>query len=553
MAQKDTSEKILESYNDVFSDIVNVLLFNGKQVLSADELEDQAPRSYYKVDGKIREIERDVAKRWKNGNIRVACIGFENQTASDPNMPLRVMGYDGAEYRAQLLNDSENLYPVVTLVLYFGHDKPWNGPLSLKERLNIPKEFEPYVNDYKINLFQIACMGVGGGASVLSAQFYGKGDYNNVKKTVAIMLRVILSVAVVCMVISLFFPEELLRIYTADTAVIEKGAIYLRYSTASFVMMAITMTLTLILRSIHDVKIPLYASIGSFFVNIFFNWVFIFGHFGVPQMQIAGAAIGTVLARLFELIVIGGHFFFQEKQLRFRIRDLWMPVGDLLGTYCRYCIPVLCSDMLLGIGNSMVSVIIGHIGTSFVAANSIVAMIQRLCTVMTQGMGQATAVITGNNVGSGKLDKAYRESTTMIILTVLFSLGTSLILMIIGPFVVNAYNLSAETHDIAMQLLDAISFIIVFQALQSVLTKGILRGGGDTRFCMMIDATFLWLISIPLGWLTGVVLKLPAFVVYVCMKLDWIIKVFVCLFRFKSKKCFRIVSDSTEERNADSC
>lgn len=164
-------------------------------------------------------------------------------------------------------------------------------------------------NDF-INLFQIACMGVGGGASVLSAQFYGKGDYNNVKKTVAIMLRVILSVAVVCMVISLFFPEELLRIYTADTAVIEKGAIYLRYSTASFVMMAITMTLTLILRSIHDVKIPLYASIGSFFVNIFFNWVFIFGHFGVPQMQIAGAAIGTVLARLFELIVIGGHFFF---------------------------------------------------------------------------------------------------------------------------------------------------------------------------------------------------------------------------------------------------
>ena len=156
MAQKDTSEKILESYNDVFSDIVNVLLFNGKQVLSADELEDQAPRSYYKTDGKIHEIERDVAKRWKNGNIRVACIGFENQTASDPNMPLRVMGYDGAEYRAQLLNDSENLYPVVTLVLYFGHDKPWNGPLSLKERLNIPKEFEPYVNDYKINLFQIA-------------------------------------------------------------------------------------------------------------------------------------------------------------------------------------------------------------------------------------------------------------------------------------------------------------------------------------------------------------------------------------------------------------
>lgn len=156
MAQKDASQKILESYNDVFSDIVNVLLFNGRKVLSEDELEDQAPRAYYKADGRIHEIERDVAKRWKNGNIRVACIGIENQTASDPNMPVRVIGYDGAEYRAQLSNGQTGIYPVVTLVLYFGHERRWRGPLTLKERLDIPKEFDPYVSDYKINLFEIA-------------------------------------------------------------------------------------------------------------------------------------------------------------------------------------------------------------------------------------------------------------------------------------------------------------------------------------------------------------------------------------------------------------
>lgn len=158
MAGKDATEKILESYNDVFSDIVNVLLFQGKQVLTADELEEEAPRTYYKADGKLHEIERDIAKRWKNGNIRVACIGFENQTAADPDMPLRVIGYDGAEYRAQLLaeNPASRRYPVVTLVLYFGYERPWNGPLSLKERMDIPEELEAYVNDYRINLFQIA-------------------------------------------------------------------------------------------------------------------------------------------------------------------------------------------------------------------------------------------------------------------------------------------------------------------------------------------------------------------------------------------------------------
>lgn len=156
MGQKDITEKILEAFNDVFSDVVNVLLFDGEEVLKPDELEEQAPRTAYKADGKYREIERDVAKRWKNENIRVACIGLENQTEPDADMPLRIMGYDGAEYRAQLNEDQKDRYPVITLVLYYGHKKHWDEPLSLVERLKVPEKFRPFVNDYKVNLFEIA-------------------------------------------------------------------------------------------------------------------------------------------------------------------------------------------------------------------------------------------------------------------------------------------------------------------------------------------------------------------------------------------------------------
>lgn len=158
MGSKDATEKILEAYNDVFSDIVNVLLFNGEKVMSANELEEQVPRMNYKADGKIHEIERDVAKRWKKENIRVACVGFENQTYSDADMPLRVIGYDGAEYRSQLLKDNRSSarYPVITLVLYFGYEHRWDKPVRLLDRLQIPEKFVPYVNDYKINLFEIA-------------------------------------------------------------------------------------------------------------------------------------------------------------------------------------------------------------------------------------------------------------------------------------------------------------------------------------------------------------------------------------------------------------
>ena len=157
MGQKDIAEKILEAYNDVFSDIVNVLLFGGEEVLKAEELEEQAPRSAYKADDKYREIERDVAKRWKKKSIRVACIGLENQTKIDADMPLRIIGYDGAEYRTQLNHDDQqSRYPVVTMVLYFGHEKHWDKPLTLHGCLDIPEEFKPYVSDYRINLFEIA-------------------------------------------------------------------------------------------------------------------------------------------------------------------------------------------------------------------------------------------------------------------------------------------------------------------------------------------------------------------------------------------------------------
>ncbi len=158
MAEKDIAQKTLESYNDVFADIVNVLLFDGKQVIHPDELEDQAPRSAYKADGKVREMERDVAKRWTKNNIRIACVGLENQSEPDAAMPLRVIGYDGAEYRAQLTkeNRASPLYPVVTLVLYFGHAKHWDKPLTLHEAVGVTDQFRPFVPDYKINLFEIA-------------------------------------------------------------------------------------------------------------------------------------------------------------------------------------------------------------------------------------------------------------------------------------------------------------------------------------------------------------------------------------------------------------
>ena len=158
MGQKDLSEKILVAYDDVFADIVNVLMFNGQKKIQPEELEDRGTKDFYKEKGMLHELERDVVKRWRKGEVRFACIGIENQTAADPDMTLRVIGYDGAAYRVQLSDEkqSRERYPVITIVLYFGYDKKWDKPLHLLEKLTIPDGLDPYVSDYKVNLFQVA-------------------------------------------------------------------------------------------------------------------------------------------------------------------------------------------------------------------------------------------------------------------------------------------------------------------------------------------------------------------------------------------------------------
>ncbi len=158
MAGKDIAEKHFEEINTIFADIVNGTLFHGQQTIKEDELFDLPAKSQYKADdSKLHEQERDIAKRWSKEDVVFSIIGIENQTTIDKDMVLRVIGYDGASYRSQLLKDNSRRYPVITIVLYYGKE-PWNAPRSLKERLDVPECLDKYVSDYHINVFDISHM-----------------------------------------------------------------------------------------------------------------------------------------------------------------------------------------------------------------------------------------------------------------------------------------------------------------------------------------------------------------------------------------------------------
>ena len=157
MRQKDITEKLLEDYNDVFADIINGLIFNGEQRILPESLENTQVHSQYKAeDGKVHELERDVAKYWKDKKVELAICGIENQSSVEKNMPFRIIGYDGASYRSQLLEKRKEILPVMTIVLYFGTNRHWYGKKNIKGLMKIPEELNDYINDYEMKVFEIA-------------------------------------------------------------------------------------------------------------------------------------------------------------------------------------------------------------------------------------------------------------------------------------------------------------------------------------------------------------------------------------------------------------
>jgi len=387
-----------------------------------------------------------------------------------------------------------------------------------------------------INLFMICCMGIGMGASVLTSRYWGMQDLHSLKKSVTIMLRIVLTFASIFTVATILIPRLIMRMYSPDEPIIHYGVIYLRWLIPTYFCMGLSLTCTIVLRSVGQVKVPLFTSIAAFFVNVFFNWVFIFGELGAPRMEIAGAALGTLIARVFELIAICGWFFFADKRMGYRLKHVFMKCGDLLHEYIRISIPVLVSDSLLALGNNAVSMVMGHIGQAFVAANSVTMVTQQLSSVLTTGVSNASGIITGHTMGEGNFDKAQKQGYAFLFMSFVIGCFAAFVILLLRGPIINFYKVSPEAKAIAWELMDAILIIVIFQSMSSILTKGVLRAGGDTKFLMAGDILFLWVASIPLGYLAGLVFHWPAFWIYTFLKIDQIIKCVWCFFRLKSGK-----------------
>ena len=385
-------------------------------------------------------------------------------------------------------------------------------------------------------LFIFMSLGTGIGASIMLSRYWGGKNEGSIKKTITIAFRFIIALAAVYTLLVGFFPRAVMNVLTTEEVIINSGITYLKWSIPCYFLIGLPTICTCILRNIGKVRIPLYTSIGAFVVNIFFNWVFIFGKLGMPRMEVAGAALGTMIARAFETVVIVAYVFAKDKVIRYRIRDLLMPCRDLVKEFFKITIPTVVSDTLVGLGMTMCTAVGGRISVAFMSGNSITAVMQQIMSVFSHSISSASQIVIGNTLGEGRKEDVRRESITLLLISVELGLIVGAGIFVLAGPIVNGYNLTPETHEVAMQLMygQAIATLLMLPSCE--LTKGILRGGGDTRFLMVAEVLFLWVLSIPLGYLTGVVLHWSPIIVFLVLRIDHVCKIIWCLLRFRTDK-----------------
>lgn len=384
--------------------------------------------------------------------------------------------------------------------------------------------------------------GLTSGAAVLTAQYWGKKDIRTIEKVLGITMRFALIVGVLFTAVVLVFPAQIMRIFTSEEPVIREGVDYLRIIAFSYIFIAITMIYLNIMRSVERVIISTLVYLVSLIINIIFNSIFIFGMFGLEPMGIKGAALATLIARIVEFLIVLFYSKKINKEVQFRFKNLLVRDKLLMKDFLKYSVPVVLNELMWGAGTAANAAIIGHLGQSVVAANSITQVTRQLATVIAFGLANATAIILGKAIGEQKEELAKIYAKRFIRLTLILGVIGAIVVQGVSHIARANMNLSAEANSYLGIMMFVMSYFVIGQVYNTTMVVGVFRAGGDTRFGLVLDVTTLWGCSILLGFIAAFVFKWPIAIVYIIIMSDEIIKIPLSTWRYKSMKWLRNVT-----------
>ena len=359
---------------------------------------------------------------------------------------------------------------------------------------------------------------VGGGMLFIS-QFWGAKDNDGVNRAYGLTLTCMMIVATIFCGMAVLFPESVMQLYTDKADIQAIGVEYLRIVGFSYILMVFSMAMAVLLRCTERVRIPLYGSIVSVAMNIFFNWVLIFGNLGFPKMGVKGAALATLLAQCFNIAVIIILAKKNRHPFLFAFKAHFSGRKGLTSEYFKKCFPIIMNEVLIGVGNMMINIVMGRQTNDAIAALALFRTIEGLIIGFFAGFSNASSILVGKEVGAGNLETAYKRAWRIVYLCQGFIATVGVLLILLHSPILTLANLEGESFTIGTQ------FIVIF-AIFAIIRMGnwtqndTFRSAGEAVYGTVLEIAFMWLMVVPAVWISGMVIGAPTFIVFICCYID---------------------------------
>ena len=385
-------------------------------------------------------------------------------------------------------------------------------------------------------MVQQFALAIGNSLVVLASQYWGEKKTEPIVKLTGVALRLGIITSIVIIAICAVAPEAVLRIFTDEPAIIAQGVEYLQIIKWTFILFIVTQILMCALRSVGTVKISFYISVVSLIINVGINYVLIFGKFGFPEMGIQGAAIGTLIARIVEFIVVVIYILKREKKITLFTSSLFHVDKLLRKDYTKVYIPIMCSQVLWGVSVPMQTAILGHLSPDAIAANSVATTFYQYLKVIVIAMSSASAVMIGNAIGRGDMRRIKSDARTLAVIDVIIGLILGMALIALRKPLLSMYSLTDEATVMVLHLIVIMGFIMVGMSYQMPVSFGIIQGAGDAGFTMKMNMISTWCIVMPLSFMAAFWWKWPVELVVIVIQSDQIFKGLPTFIRFRGYK-----------------
>ena len=383
-------------------------------------------------------------------------------------------------------------------------------------------------------LLQLLLFGVSSGAAIFTAQYWGVRDVANIRRVLGICLSITIPAAVLFTTAAVFFPGAVLRFYTNDPAVIALGSQYLRIVGVSYVLFAVSFSYSAILRSTEQVKLPMLVSAMALILNSLLNYALIFGNFGLPEMGVRGAALGTSISRGMEFFVMVFFTYRLKTPAAARLREMMGFDFAFFKRTLQVSMPAAVNEVLWSLGITTYNSVYAHIGTESIAAMNIANTIESMAFVVFMSLANGAAIMIGNKIGAGHEEVAREYAGRFLKLGILGALITGAILIVVREPILLLYNITPESARYASNILLIFSLLMWVKVSNLMIFIGILRSGGDTRYALLAEALAIWLIGVPMALVGGFVLKLPVYWVYLMVFSEEFVKLVVVYRRYRT-------------------